>query len=326
VATHRFSCPTCGKVLKVDDEVLARIRASGQGTHCPACKAPIGVEDWFVHDVKSNPVTSPSAYAPQHRSARPAAFTELTPARLPATAIILAVGAMCFACGLILGGLGGWSLSKQAAGELKPDQPQIAEMTPQQKAEPEPQPTPAPKFKPKPLPEPRYQGLPMSFWFSQLADRDMERRRHAQEALGAIGEPALPGLFEIIDAGTDPLVIKAAWECAASQPALSYLVKRLQSNRYTIRSQSAISIMLIGRNSVEATKSVAPYRNDLQRIFLEILRQDDAQKKIQAAEGLLWMRIEEPLVYRQLQDLVNHPYHGSWAREILKQMRARFGK
>jgi hypothetical protein len=44
VATHRFLCPSCGKTLKVDDELLAHIRTRGKGTHCPKCKASVGVE------------------------------------------------------------------------------------------------------------------------------------------------------------------------------------------------------------------------------------------------------------------------------------------
>jgi hypothetical protein len=45
VATHRFRCPSCGKTLKVADDLLAEIRRRGRGTHCPRCKTsvPVGV-------------------------------------------------------------------------------------------------------------------------------------------------------------------------------------------------------------------------------------------------------------------------------------------
>jgi hypothetical protein len=55
MATHRFSCPTCGKTLKVDDELLARTRASGAGTHCPRCKAPVSVEGVGSSTARTHP-------------------------------------------------------------------------------------------------------------------------------------------------------------------------------------------------------------------------------------------------------------------------------
>jgi hypothetical protein len=38
------------------------------------------------------------------------------------------------------------------------------------------------------------------------------------------------------------------------------------------------------------------------------------------------MGVEEPLAFRQLEGLVNDAYVGSYAREVVKQMRARFRK
>jgi hypothetical protein len=61
---HHFPCPTCGKVLKVDDATLAGIRASGQGTQCPACKAQLGIDAFAAHRERPESQSGPPALLP----------------------------------------------------------------------------------------------------------------------------------------------------------------------------------------------------------------------------------------------------------------------
>jgi hypothetical protein len=122
----------------------------------------------------------------------------------------------------------------------------------------------------------------MSNWFPLLKDSDINTRRDAQDALAAIGEPALPKLFEIIYGSIDPTEVTAALECARRihLPSLPYFAEGLKSSHSVTRVQSAWSMMLVCRGLAKSPEVVATHLDDMRRIFLENLRHDDATTKI----------------------------------------------
>lgn len=119
--------------------------------------------------------------------------------------------------------------------------------------------------------EPFHAGMPLNYWLDQLNQPDEQKKEKAEDALAAIGEPAVPPLMALVKESGGPQGEAAAALAKMGKSALGPLVKAMKEDQ-TVRPRGELILQRMGEKAVPAE--------------IELLKENSEDLRISAATNL----------------------------------------